>query len=148
FHTGAITRVAMHNFLTYADVNFKPGPKLNIVMGPNGAGKSSIVCAMVLGLAGNPKFLGRSENLNDFIMHEQQHAWVEVELEVHEVGKRVVFRRSFERNVKGSKWQLDGRTHPEKHVKEKIAALGIQVDNLCTFLPQDRVGDFSGYNPQ
>jgi structural maintenance of chromosomes protein 5 len=33
-------------------------------------------------------------------------------------------------------------------VRAKIAAHGIQVDNLCTFLPQDRVGDFSGFDPK
>ena len=33
---------------------------LNVILGPNGSGKSTIVCAMVLGLGGKPKCLGRA----------------------------------------------------------------------------------------
>ena len=43
-------RVKLHNFLTYDDVEFRPGPYLNMVLGPNGTGKSSIACALCLGL--------------------------------------------------------------------------------------------------
>jgi chromosome segregation ATPase len=41
-------------------VVFNAGPNLNLIIGPNGSGKSSIVCAMVLGLGGKPKLLGRA----------------------------------------------------------------------------------------
>ena len=43
------------NFLTYSSAEIYPGPALNMVIGPNGSGKSSIVCAISLGLGGNPK---------------------------------------------------------------------------------------------
>ena len=43
-------RVKLHHFLTYDDVEFRPGPYLNMVLGPNGTGKSSIACALCLGL--------------------------------------------------------------------------------------------------
>jgi chromosome segregation ATPase len=39
---------------------FNAGPNLNLIIGPNGSGKSSIVCAIVLGLGGKPKLLGRA----------------------------------------------------------------------------------------
>ncbi|CAM9562163.1 unnamed protein product, partial [Ectocarpus fasciculatus] len=39
------------------------------------------------------------------------------------------------------------RSHSIKEVETKVRALGIQVDNLCTMLPQDKVGDFSGFTP-
>lgn len=39
---------------------YNAGPNLNLIIGPNGSGKSSIVCAMVLGLGGKPKLLGRA----------------------------------------------------------------------------------------
>ena len=41
FEPGAILRVKLHNFLTYDDVEFRPGPRLNVIMGPNGTGASS-----------------------------------------------------------------------------------------------------------
>ncbi len=36
----------------------------------------------------------------------------------------------------------------EKQVREAAKALNIQVDNLCQFLPQDRVSAFANMNPQ
>lgn len=44
YKPGSILRIRMHNFLTYADAEVKPGPRLNVVVGPNGSGKSTI-CA-------------------------------------------------------------------------------------------------------
>lgn len=55
FVDGSIFRVKLHNFLTYNDAEFHPGPRLNLILGPNGTGKSSIVCALCVGLAGSTK---------------------------------------------------------------------------------------------
>ena len=55
FREGSIKRVYLKDFMTYHDVTFLPGPRLNLVLGPNGTGKSSIVNAICLGLAGAPK---------------------------------------------------------------------------------------------
>jgi len=51
---GAIVRVKMLNFVTYTNVEFRPGPSLNMVIGPNGTGKSTLVCAVCLGLGWSP----------------------------------------------------------------------------------------------
>ena len=55
FVDGSIFRVKLHNFLTYSDAEFFPGPRLNLILGPNGTGKSSIVCALCVGLAGSTR---------------------------------------------------------------------------------------------
>lgn len=55
FIPGSITRVVLHNFLTYDHVDFCPGPYLNMIIGPNGTGKSTIVCGIALGLGAGPK---------------------------------------------------------------------------------------------
>lgn len=47
---GSIVRIHCENFLTYTDVEFFPGPDLNLVIGPNGSGKSAISCSIVVGL--------------------------------------------------------------------------------------------------
>jgi ATPase subunit of ABC transporter with duplicated ATPase domains len=54
YRNGAVVRVSVHNFVTYKDVDFYPGPHLNMVIGPNGSGKSTLVCALCLGLCGAP----------------------------------------------------------------------------------------------
>lgn len=61
FREGSIIKVVLHNFMTYDDCSFEPGPGLNLVLGPNGTGKSSIVSALCVGLAGNPKVGHTSE---------------------------------------------------------------------------------------
>jgi chromosome segregation ATPase len=33
-------------------------------------------------------------------------------------------------------------------IEDLVSKLNIQVDNLCQFLPQDKVADFSKMNPQ
>ena len=53
YKLGAIVRMKMHNFVTYDDCEFYPGPRLNVIMGPNGSGKSTIVCGLALGLGGS-----------------------------------------------------------------------------------------------
>lgn len=52
---GNIVEIEMHNFMTYDHLNCKPGSRLNLVIGPNGSGKSSLVCAIALGLTGEPQ---------------------------------------------------------------------------------------------
>uniref|UniRef100_G1N298 Structural maintenance of chromosomes protein 5 n=1 Tax=Meleagris gallopavo TaxID=9103 RepID=G1N298_MELGA len=52
---------------TYDHCEVRPGPNLNMIVGANGTGKSSIVCAICLGLAGKPSFLGRAEKVGLFV---------------------------------------------------------------------------------
>ncbi|KAF3815958.1 hypothetical protein GH733_016063, partial [Mirounga leonina] len=61
FVEGSIVRIVMENFLTYDICEVSPGPHLNMIIGANGTGKSSIVCAICLGLAGKPAFMGRAD---------------------------------------------------------------------------------------
>ncbi|KAK6140525.1 hypothetical protein DH2020_025724 [Rehmannia glutinosa] len=41
--------------MTFNKLTCKPGSRLNLVIGPNGSGKSSLVCAIALGLGGEPQ---------------------------------------------------------------------------------------------
>lgn len=52
---GNITEIELHNFMTFNHLKCKPGSRLNLVIGPNGSGKSSLVCAIALGLGGEPQ---------------------------------------------------------------------------------------------
>lgn len=54
FVAGNIVEIEVHNFMTYTHLKSKPGARLNLVIGPNGTGKSSLVCAIGIGLAGEP----------------------------------------------------------------------------------------------
>ncbi|CAM9872071.1 unnamed protein product [Ectocarpus sp. 8 AP-2014] len=155
---GSIVSLKMKNFLVYKDAKAVFGPRLNMVVGPNGSGKSTLVCAIALGLGGSPKVLGRADNLSAFVMHGvKEDASVTVELYMPD-GNNLHVTRTFSRKNNSSNWHINGRSHSTKEVDNKIRALGIQVDNLCTMLPQasdacmtprrqDKVGDFSGFTP-
>lgn len=130
--------------------------RLNVVIGPNGTGKSTILCAICLGLGGQPTLLGRADDARTFIMHEKDKAFIEVELAPkHPSDRPDIIRRIIERN-KGSErgrglgastFYINGTKSNLKAVRELVETYHIAVDNLCTFLPQDRVGSFSGFTP-
>mmetsp|Transcript_21036 Transcript_21036/g.67785 ORF Transcript_21036/g.67785 Transcript_21036/m.67785 type:complete len:1132 (-) Transcript_21036:50-3445(-) len=148
YNTGMIRKVVMHNFLTYEDVEFSPGPRLNVIMGPNGTGKSSIVCAIALALGASPRILGRADNILEFVRTGKEEGFVEVELHDARKGKtRTVRREIFKKSKQQNKWFLDGRVANEAAVKAVVKDdFNIQIANLCTFLPQEKVGEFSAFD--
>ncbi|KAG7400746.1 Structural maintenance of chromosomes protein 5 [Phytophthora boehmeriae] len=144
FVDGSIFRVKLHNFLTYNDAEFFPGPRLNLILGPNGTGKSSIVCALCVGLAGSTRLLGRADKVGQFVRHEKESGYTEIEL-YFKNGNKVIRRNIFRDNK--STWMVNGRDSTLKSVAGIMEAAKIQIDNLCQFLPQDKVGEFSRMNP-
>ena len=119
-------------------------------MGPNGTGKSSIVMAIAVGLGAAPRQLGRADTLSEFILTGERRGCD---------GVRVARRRSHGTNPNDrakdntssqsgtSKWKIDGKSATEPQVKELVEKdLKIQIGNLCTFLPQEKVGEFSAFD--
>ncbi|KAI0019911.1 P-loop containing nucleoside triphosphate hydrolase protein [Xylariomycetidae sp. FL0641] len=149
FHPGAIVRVLVQNFVTYEHAEFLPGPNLNMVIGPNGTGKSSLVCAICLGLGYSPKHLGRASHVGEFVKHGRDTAIIEVELQKrpNERANHVI-RVQINKEDNNRKWWLNGRDSTLKNVQELIARLHIQIDNLCQFLPQDKVAEFAALRPE
>nr|CAD7397238.1 unnamed protein product [Timema cristinae] len=127
---------------TYTHVEVLPGPHLNIVIGPNGTGKSSIVCAILLGLKTKPKVLGRGGNLTSFVKTSCPSATIEIEL-LNLQGKNYIIKRVIIAKDGSSKWFLNGDEKSSKEIEDLATKLKLQVDNLCQFLPQDRVQDFA-----
>ncbi|CAD5122532.1 DgyrCDS10949 [Dimorphilus gyrociliatus] len=144
-NSGYITRIKLHNFVIYDDIEFFPGRNLNLITGANGSGKSTIVCGLSLGLGGKVSNLGRGTCLADFIKMNKDEAYIEIDLYQSET-KNVRIKHSFRRGEKKSYWSIDGKTATKHEVEKATSAFNIQVDNLCQFLPQDRVADFAKMN--
>ena len=122
---------------------------MNVVMGPNGTGKSSIVMAIAVGLGAAPRQLGRADTLSEFILTGRDVAVTELELLDDEAtGRTRTIERRITRSQRGtSKWKIDGKSATEPQVKELVEKdLKIQIGNLCTFLPQEKVGEFSAFD--
>lgn len=148
FQPGAIVRVKLKNFVTYAETTFWPGPNLNMIIGPNGTGKSSLVCAICLGLGWGPQHLGRAGHIGEFVKHGLDAAYIEIELQRrnresqnHIVGLKII------RDGNGREWFLNGKRTSLKAIQSLTKSLSIQIDNLCQFLPQDKVSEFAALSP-
>lgn len=144
FHTGNIVRIHCKDFLTFDEIEVRPKPHLNVVIGPNGTGKSTLLCAICIGLGGKPAITGRGKDVGEYVKHGKDKATLEIELYVQSETNLIV-KRIFDRKNK-SNWYLQGKEVNKKTVDEKVAEMNIQVDNLCQFLPQDRVANFAKMN--
>ncbi|KAB7497990.1 Structural maintenance of chromosomes protein 5 [Armadillidium nasatum] len=74
---------------------------------------------------------------------------IEVELQSVKTKENYIIRREFSKSSTGggrSRWYLQGRETSEEKIKGLVTRLGIQVGNLCQFLPQDRVIEFAKMN--
>ncbi|XP_012309305.2 structural maintenance of chromosomes protein 5 isoform X2 [Aotus nancymaae] len=141
FVEGSIVRISMENFLTYDICEVSPGPHLNMIIGANGTGKSSIVCAICLGLAGKPAFMGRADKVGFFVKRGCSRGMIEIEL--FRASGNLIITREIDVAKNQSFWFINKKSTTQKVVEEQVAALNIQVGNLCQFLPQDKVGEFA-----
>ncbi|KRZ73932.1 Structural maintenance of chromosomes protein 5 [Trichinella papuae] len=130
FYPGAICSIKLENFMIHDNFLMHPGPDLNIVFAPNGTGKSAILCAVCLVFGGTPKIIGRSARVEDYIKWNRNEARIHVE-------------------IKQGKTQhyVDGVASTRKAVRIIAQKYQIQVNNICQFLAQDRVVEFSKQSP-
>jgi chromosome segregation ATPase len=145
---GSLVRVKLSNFVTYTAADFNLGPSLNMVIGPNGTGKSTLVCAICLGLGWDAKNLGRAKDVGEFVKHGAAEATIEIELAASEEhNANPVVKRIIRKEGNKSAFFINGRPSNQKEVVRLAKSFNIQIDNLCQFLPQDRVVEFAGLSP-
>jgi chromosome segregation ATPase len=146
---GSIVRIKVKNFVTYTAAEFKCGPSLNMIIGPNGTGKSTLVCAICLGLGSKPSVLGRAKDIGEYVKHGQREAEIEVELAAGDSQNRPnpVIHLTIRREGNKSSWMLNGTRTTHQEVNRLVHSYHIQIDNLCQFLPQDRVVEFAAMSP-
>lgn len=141
---GSIVRLKLKNFMTYHSLEIRPCPGLNLITGPNGTGKSSLLCAMCLSLGGKPASIGRVDKISDFIKSGCDKACIETEL-FNPEGENVVIERIIHAS-NNSHWVVNGKSASLKTVEKEVAKFNIQTGNLCQFLPQEKVADFTKMN--
>ncbi|AOA61493.1 SMC5-SMC6 complex component [Komagataella phaffii CBS 7435] len=148
YQVGAIIRLRVKNFQNTGLSEFQLNPRLNFIVGPNGSGKSSFVNAVCLGLGGKLEWIAKEQlQLKDFIRNGCDNSFIEIEFKGAETNETLTVRRSFNLTNR-STWTLNGKETTEKMVKERCKELNIQLDNLCQFLPQERVSRFSELKPE
>ncbi|XP_057807772.1 structural maintenance of chromosomes protein 5 [Salvia miltiorrhiza] len=143
---GNIIKIEICNFMTFSKLTCKPGSRLNLVIGPNGSGKSSLVCAIALGLGGEPQLLGRAKKIGAYVKRGEESGYTEICLRGESKQEQITITRKIDINHK-SEWLFNGKVVGRKVISEVIARFNIQVDNLTQFLPQDRVCEFAKLTP-
>jgi chromosome segregation ATPase len=146
---GSLVRVTMTNFVTYEKAEFTLGPNLNMIIGPNGTGKSTLVCAICLGLGWDTKHLGRAKDIGEFVKHGAKKAMIEIELArdpARQTSNPVIKTKILRENNK-VEYYINDKKETKKRANELARSFSIQVDNLCQFLPQDRVVEFAALSP-
>ncbi|KAK3134404.1 hypothetical protein QOZ80_6AG0548710 [Eleusine coracana subsp. coracana] len=104
---GNIVEIELCNFMTYDRLVCRPGPRLNLVVGPNGSGKSSLVCAIALGLAGEPNILGRASGVGAFVKSGEVSGHVKISLRGDTPDDKICITRKID-NTNKSEWLLNG----------------------------------------
>ena len=99
-----------------------------------------------------PFFSGRATHLKEFIQTGKDDATIRISLfkafdRKRQVEQHFVIERSWNQEGK-STWRLDNKLVSQKTVEALVKELNIQTGNLCQFLPQDKVHEFSRMNPK
>uniref|UniRef100_A0A1B0GQF2 Structural maintenance of chromosomes protein 5 n=1 Tax=Phlebotomus papatasi TaxID=29031 RepID=A0A1B0GQF2_PHLPP len=144
---GKIKSITVNNFITYDSVKVSPGPYLNVILGPNGTGKSTLVAAIVIGMGGNCQTLSRGKTLVDYIKNGKTKAAISIDIYKDNEKNVVEFFRVFDNTGSGT-FKVDKKKVSQKAYLDEVKKYNIQIDNLCQFLPQDRVQDFAKMNPE
>lgn len=94
--------------------------------------------------------MGRAKELSEFVKHGCREAIIEIELRADparpEVRRNPVICRTIKRDNK-SNFEVYGKACSTKKVQELSRSFSIQIDNLCQFLPQDKVVEFAAMTP-
>ena len=152
FIPGVIEEIQLRNFMTYQNCTLRPGKEFNVILGPNGSGKSSIVSAIVIGLGGDISTLRRQKHLGDLVNNqindedESQDAEIKIKLFKTENTTYEFFCRISRENV--ITYKVDGKVRDKREVSKLANSLQIQTENMCQFLPQDRVREFPEMKPE
>jgi hypothetical protein len=133
---GSIAKIEMWNFVTYEHSAIYPNSALNLLVGPNGSGKSSIVCAMCLGLGGNPRLLERGNNAKDYVRTAPgvNEAKIEISIATGDGDSVRTIRRTIltdpDREAEKTEWHIDDKSASKKQVDEIVAGFNIQLKNM------------------
>jgi structural maintenance of chromosomes protein 5 len=145
FKDGSIKTLRLQNFQTYRDARFSFCPTLNFIAGPNGSGKSTIANAIALVFGGTPRTMGKSRDLGEYVRFGEAQGEIEATILLDR--RDVVLRRTIRRS-NHSTYHIDGKPCKKGEYEGLLGRIGVHVDNLCQFLPQERVSEFSGLSPE
>ena len=93
--------------------------------------------------------LGRAKDVSEFVKHGASESTIEIELcaDGTRRSRNPVIRCVIKREGNKSSYYIDGKLESKKRVMNLARKFSIQIDNLCQFLPQDKVVEFAAMSP-
>jgi len=85
--------------------------------------------------------------VSEFVKHGSQDATIEIELAGRPNKRNPVIRCNIKREGNKTSFDINGTPSNKKKVVELARSFSIQIDNLCQFLPQDKVVEFAAMTP-
>jgi len=148
FAKGSIKRIKLKDFVAFDKIIIYPGPGPNLILGTNGSGKSSIVAAIGICLGTNPECIIRGSKYSSYIKHGKDQAYIKILLS--DKTNIEIWCTIYKNNT--IKWMISQSKHKWKDLKldqliELMQEYSISIDNLCMFLPQERVKEFAILSP-
>ena len=94
------------------------------------------------------QYLGRAKDPAEFVKHGSREATIEIELQRKpSMRKNPVITRVIKREGNQSTFFCNGKQVSGREVLHLANSFNIQIDNLCQFLPQDKVVEFAQMSP-
>jgi structural maintenance of chromosomes protein 5 len=84
----------------------------------------------------------------EFVKTGCREATIEIELQKdHRTRRNPIITRIIKKEGSKSTYNLNGSAVSGKSIQELARSMNIQIDNLCQFLPQDKVVEFAAMTP-
>lgn len=94
------------------------------------------------------QYLGRGKDPSEYVKHGSREATIEIELYGPPRTRRNhIVVRTIKREGNKSAFMLNNKASTAKMVQAMANSFNIQIDNLCQFLPQDKVVEFAQMSP-
>ncbi len=104
--------------------------------------------ARAVSFANLPQHLGRARDVSEFVKTGTREAIIEIELQKdYRTRRNPIITRIIKKEGNKSTYTLNGQMVSGKGVQELARSMNIQIDNLCQFLPQDKVVEFAAMTP-
>lgn len=136
----------LKNFQTYQNADFHFHPQLNFIAGPNGSGKSSIANAIAFVFCGTPSTIGKTKDISEYVNFSANEASVEAIIKYKD--KTCILKRVFNKVNKKSIWYVNNTHKKQAEYVLFVESLNVNVDNLCQFLPQEKVSEFASLSSE
>lgn len=146
YRNGSIISLHLTNFQTYTDMEFKFHPFLNFIAGPNGSGKSTIGNALCFIFGGSPIILNKAKDIRDYIKFNAIESTIEIKIKKDK--KILKIKRIISTVRNKTTWWMNDIVTKFNVIKEIYNELKIDISNICNYLPQEKVSEFTRYSPE